>query len=407
MRISDLSRIVSYVRELNLKITPELLICVLPLLVIRGYTENNRITAVFLILFLIFLIFHKSLYERFDFRLQNIMIWLLLILWGTSVLMRSPVQSSGLKYFTILIIMPFLLFQIITNLNPSEHFFRKFINVQLFTGLILGLGSLSYLLLFSFQEKLRLSSFWEGHNLIAGYFMVLFMFNLSFIINRKDNRQFLFHIVTIFGIVMGLFLTQTRGVWLASVIAILLYFIKRPKIAIPFAMIVSLLSLVFASTITSRIGTIFNFTKDASAVGRLQAWATSLLLIKANPLIGYGFDSYVTLRDSVFSFYIVETIHAHHTVLNLIVEMGIIGTVLYLFFFVKAFWYSFSFRDKEFHEKYKYLIDGFQLSFIGLIIIFNFEPYFSVYDNISLVIWILISLAFLLKRMSLTERSLN
>ncbi len=105
--------------------------------------------------------------------------------------------------------------------------------------------------------------------------------------------------------------------------------------------------------------------------------------------------SYIELRDQVYSAYVVKVIHSHNTYLNSLLEMGLVGTILYFYFFVLAFKYSFSYKHREFREKFKQYIDGFQLSFMGLIIIFNFEPYFSVYDNSSLVIWLLISLSFL------------
>ncbi len=285
-----MNKIALIIQEYNLQFSRESILLLLPLLTINGFTENNIITGGFVLLLFGYSLMQSALFENFKFEFYYFKNWFLLLIWGLYIVYISPNPIAGMKYYAITIFMPFLLFQIILNIKPSEEFFNKIINMQLFSGLILGIGSLFYVLIIGFQDKIRLTSFWEGFNMLAGYLMILFMFNLSLIINRKNNKQLLFHAITLLGIITGLFLTQTRGVWLATVIAVVLYIVKRPKVIVPFAIILTFLLFLFASSIQNQFSTIVNFTKDASAVGRIQAWTSSLILIKKNPIVGYGFE---------------------------------------------------------------------------------------------------------------------
>jgi len=376
------------------------LILLLPLFTIRGDTNNNYITGLYLSLLFAVVVFNKSYYSNFKFTFFNYKIWVALLVWGVYILNKSPEFKLAILYFLFTIVSPFLLFQLLCNIKFNEKLLRKLFQVLFLVGFILGLGSVFYVLIEGYDPKARLTSFWTAFNMVSGYLMILFMFNLSFLINRKKDESIFFYSVTIFFILFGMFLTQTRGVWVATIVAVAFFFIKRPKIIIPSVIFLGFFAYFFSGVINERFFTVVNFTKDASAVGRMQAWLSSAILIVQNPFLGYGFDSYVDLRDSVFSYYVVKVLHSHNTYLRALLELGLVGATLYFYFFFKGMYYSFRFKNIEFVSTYKRYIDGLQLSFLGLIIIFNFEPYFSIYDNSCLVIWLVISISFVLKRIA-------
>lgn len=389
---------------LDVTFDSSILIYLLLLLTIRGHGDNFIITGIFIFITFIYSIFISISYKKFNFKFYNYKVWLLLLIWGLYITSKSPYKTGGLVYYLGTILVPFLIFSIITNIEINETFLRRFFKTLFFVGFIIGLGSILIFFTIDYSAKARLTSFWEGFNMVSAYLMIIFMFNLSFIINRKASDSFFLQIISLFVILFGLFLTQTRGVWLATVISIVIYIIKKPKVIIPSFILIGIFVYFFGSIIGTRVISIFNFMQDVSAIGRIQAWISSLVLIKNNFWLGYGFDSYLELRDNVYSFYIVKVIHSHNTYLRTMLEMGFIGFVLYFSFFFKAIYYVFFNKDDSFKIKYKKYFDGFQLSFIGLIIIFNFEPYFSLFDNSTVVMWILISLSFAFNNMSKVKK---
>lgn len=370
----------------------------LPLLTIRGETNNNYITGLYIIFLFLVIVLNKSYFENFNFIIYDYKIWIMLLIWGLYILNKSPMFFLGVKYYIFTILTPFILFQVINNIKLNEKLLRKLFQVLFFVGFVLGIGSVFYIFFEGYDPRARLTSFWTAFNMVSGYLMIIFMFNLSFLINRKKNESITLYSVSILFILFGIFLTQTRGVWVATIMAIALFFLKRPKIIIPAVLFFGIFAYFFPGVILDRFSTVVNFTKDASAVGRMQAWLSSALLIMNNPFLGYGFESYVNLRDSVFSFYVVKVLHSHNTYLRALLELGLVGTILYFFFFFKSIYYVFTFKNNEFVNRYKRYIDGLQMSFLGLLIIFNFEPYFSIYDNSCLVIWLIISISFAMRK---------
>ncbi len=378
----------------------ESLLLFFPLLTIRGDTNNNYITFAYIFFLTVVILFSKIYYEDFQFIFYNYKSWFFLLVWGVYILNKSPDSKLATLYYLFTIVSPFFLFQAINNIKFDENLLSKLFQILFFVGSILGLASLLYLIVEGYDPKARLTSFWTAFNMVSGYLMILFMFNLSFLINRRKDENIIFYSISIFLILFGMFLTQTRGVWVATVIAIVFFFIKRPKIIIPSIIFLGFFAYFFSGVIGERFFTVINFTKDASAVGRMQAWLSSAILIAQNPLLGYGFDSYIAFRDDVFSYYVVKVLHSHNTYLRAWLEMGLIGSVVYFSFFIRGMYFSFKYKNKEFISEYKRYIDGLQLTFLGLVIIFNFEPYFSIYDNSCIVIWMVISISFVLKRIS-------
>jgi len=95
--------------------------------------------------------------------------------------------------------------------------------------------------------------------------------------------------------------------------------------------------LLFA--VTATLPTIVNlYGKDLTFSGRTNIWAATIPAIKANPIRGYGFGGVF------FNHAIEPTVsidrragfiawHAHNSVLEMLLEGGLIGLVLYISFF--------------------------------------------------------------------------
>lgn len=170
-------------------------------------------------------------------------------------------------------------------------------------------------------------------NIIVGLFA-------SWIIWKDSHKKREF--VYMFVMLVGLILTGKRGPVLFAVMAFIIgesmisnnlrqIFNRFGKYFIVIALAVVALFLYFMSNQTGNRNVIirfieaFNSTDDVSN-GRFVLWAYALRLVTENPVWGVGWGNYSALTEKSMG----TAIEAHNVFLQLIVEVGIIGLVLFL-----------------------------------------------------------------------------
>jgi O-antigen ligase len=376
-------------------LTPELLLMFTPLTFLAG---NWYLSAFSLIAVISLMLLRYLRFRDHDFTIPNLIPWTLMLGWGLYVCYITPDPMTAFKYYTCTFVIPFFIFIIFDNLRLNDRLLTNFFDAMLISGAVLGMVSVYIFFSFGMSDALRIPSLWNDFNMVALFFMIAFMFNLSFIMKCKDSRKKIFYFTTIFFILLGIYLTKTRGVWLAMIISIAIFVIKRPKIIVPAFILFGLVIVFFFNIIEDRFLSVLNFEQDKSSLGRLQAWASTVMLIMKNPFWGYGFDTYHLLKYDVMSYYIVEVMHSHNTYLRAILEMGLIGALLYFFLIIKAVFYSFNFGKYVTDTAYIKYLDGLQLSLVALLVAFNFEPYLSLFGGTTVLIWILVALTFRIRK---------
>lgn len=385
----------------RIKITPEFLLLLTPLTFIAG---NWYLSAFSLLSVFAFLLIRNLAFRDHKITIPNYITWLLILTWGLYSAYITPKPTVAAKYYVCTIFIPFIIFIIFDNIRLSDKILTRFVDALLLSGLILSLYSMFLFVQYGMKSGIRVPSFWNDYNILAAYLMILFMFNLSFILKTKNSPRKIFYLITIIFILSGIYFTQTRGVWLSLVISLAVFFIKRPKIIIPVAILFGIILLLFYNIIEERILSVIYFEQDKSSLGRMQAWLSSLLIIEKNPLLGFGFDTYYLYRDDVMQYFIVDVPHPHNTYLRSILEMGLIGAVIYYFLIFKAVYYSFNFGNYVSNPAFIKYLDGLQLSFVALIIAFNFEPYLSLFGGSTAAIWILVALTFRIRKEARLEK---
>jgi O-antigen ligase len=114
-------------------------------------------------------------------------------------------------------------------------------------------------------------------------------------------------------------------------------------------------------------------------------WQEMTSYIYDSPIIGYGIDSYKTLREKQIKD-VYESTYAHNDYFRLLIELGIIGLLLYLNLIIQTLR---SIYKKFLQSKnYKYLI-----SFVGILIIFLISSVDNMLDTTSLlwIMWVYIA----------------
>lgn len=379
----------------RIKITPEILLLLTPLTFIAG---NWYLSALSLMSVFGFLLVRNLTFRDHRITIPNYFIWMLILTWGLYSAYITPKPAVAAKYYVCTIFIPFIIFIIFDNVRLNDKLLMRFVDALLLSGIVLSFYSVYLFINYGMQSNLRVPSFWNDYNILAAYLMILFMFNLSFILKTKNSTRKLFYLITIIFILLGIYLTQTRGVWLSIIISLAVFFIKRPKIIIPVAILFGLLLLLFYNIIEDRLLSVIYFEQDKSSLGRVQAWLSSILIIEKNPLLGFGFDTYYLYRDDVMQYFIVDVPHPHNTYLRSILEMGLIGAVLYYYLIFKAVYYSFNFGNYVNNPDYAKYLDALQLSFVALLIAFNFEPYLSLFGGSTAAVWILVALTFRIRK---------
>lgn len=372
------------------KIDLKVVLLIFPLTFIYG----RWIITSLLVLFFSFFLFSERLLlkEKLFVRLKIPL--LLIFLSGTHALINSPNSSIGFQYYVGTIVIPILLFITVLNSKFTIKDFVKFVNLNFIAGVILGSFSL-YVVIVIGEINVRLPSLWEDFNIVAAYLMIIFFFLITFILHHTNKNQLFLYILMLIPVLLGIFFTQTRGIWLSIVIAIAFYILKRPKVVIPASFFIGSLVVVFFSIFMERFLSVKNFGSDGSAIGRMQAWLASLVIIKNNWIGGVGFDGFIVLRDNIFEFYLVQVLHSHNTYLRLWLEMGIVGFVPYIGVMIGAFILTFKLiKIYKSNKEMLKILEALQLSFLGLFVAFMFEPYFSLYGNSTIIIWFLISMTF-------------
>lgn len=336
--------------------------------------------------------------KNLNIKIPYFFIWVLLLSWDIFIAFKSPNMKDGFGYYAGTVVMPFMLYILFNNLDLNDRILTLFFDQLFITGSILGAYSVFLFIESGFNLKLRIPSMWSDYNMLSTYLMILLLFAISFLISPTvPKEKKIFYMISFVFILMGILLSQTRAVWLITTFSIFIFFIRKPKVIIAISIIIGILFIFFSYVFIDRFLSVKNFGNDLSTLGRLQAWLSTLILIKQNFFFGYGYDAYIYLRDQVFSFYFVPVIHSHNTYLRSILETGFIGFLLYFWFFFLSIYYSFKMiKCPDYMPQKKYII-GCKLSLSALFFVFIFEPYFSLFSGSIFFVWMVIILIYCIR----------
>ena len=190
-------------------------------------------------------------------------------------------------------------------------------------------------------------------NITAAYTLIKLPFLLYFLIKTKSNYIKLFFSILLFLVTSILFLLKSRAAYLslsATFVIFLFHSLFYSKRSIKF-LFVLLLSIICTSlftkfaynfSIANELSTI-RFTNESSS-SRFLLWENAIDASVNSNLFGLGLGNWkiesLPYWNKNGSDYIVPY-HAHNDFFELLAEIGIFGSISYLFLFVFAFYYLF------------------------------------------------------------------
>jgi O-antigen ligase len=214
------------------------------------------------------------------------------------------------------------------------------------TGISVAWGLVNYFA----RHQVRFDLHSLGHpNTTAMYLVVMFALLISLLLLVDwSNRGRMAVGVVAGATLLGLFLTYSRGGWIAflACLAFLSISLKRVK---PFLVVAVLTVAILVALQTTgrlwtwRVTTLPKVAQEENAVERFKIWRASLLSIKERPLLGVGPRNFRRLDPARYGF--KEPYRdAHNLYLNTAVERGTIGLLVLLALLICYVWKGMSLR---------------------------------------------------------------
>lgn len=234
--------------------------------------------------------------------------------------------------------------------------------------------------------------------------MLLLMTTLPFLLTKGTyNIKKRYLTLILIPIILSLFLTQSRNVYLAVFVSVVIYGIFRNwKFLVSFILFISIVWVVSPISVKERTKSIFD-ANHPSNKSRMVMWGVGMQIFKDHPVLGVG-DNQIT---DVYKLYKKpefhgEGSHFHSNLVMILVTTGIAGLIFYLLFWISLFYYSIKdFRNAK-DEFDRTLLWGIILSMISFNISGIFEWNFGDWEVATLLYYI-ISLVFVLKNINLNK----
>lgn len=350
---------------------------------------------IFLFVSIIPLIFDRHLYNAFDlpkfasiFLLTSFMIFYFLktrkdkitikkknflfplfsfLLWNLFTGIKSINIFETLKTFLILFLfINFYFFSSeIFERSDIERIMKFLIYASIFISIygflqIFGIDFVNWTI-----KKTPLSTL--GRRNFAGEYLVMIIpFTYIFIINSKSPKEKFFYIFSFFLFFMHLIFTFTRASYLGFFISTILFlFLLKIKIPVKKVITVGIFFILFSNSF-SQNG--FGFEKG-TIKSRIYIWQKTLNIFKKNPFIGVGAGNFkinflLYAEDRPYQIALIKEVleDVHNDFLEILVETGIIGFLIFLFILFQIFKTSYFTYKKE-----KILTSGILCSIVGLL----------------------------------------
>ncbi len=231
-------------------------------------------------------------------------------------------------------------------LNPKIPNIKQIVFYSVAIGGVI-LGTLS---LYQFNTGLIRVDGFTNAILFSQHLFILLIFNIYFFLSKNDKTKF-FSLISICFLFVGLYLSQTRGVWLAILLLVCTYlFIKAYKKPLKYSLIALVLVFIAFSTYDNS-----GFVRDKVASGisdiekakdghfssswglRIIAWDSAVKDIKNNYLIGVGKENFYLNKKAQVEKGEVNPLalnsalhHTHNQYLQSQLIRGIPGTIALL-----------------------------------------------------------------------------
>lgn len=249
----------------------------------------------------------------------------ILTVFGVIGLTKTTVPM-GVTYFSATIIAPIVIFMAIANIKTSARDLEVWMRAMVIIGVFLGIYGVIIAIL---NPNDRLGSTWTNAMTINGLYTLSFFFALALGFKTHIPKHRVAWILGAVIIFLGMLFTYTRIAMVAVAFGLVLLMLRFKSARKWGIVAIALIPFIIPSSMTQRgtLGTMM----DLSILIRLFAWYNAAGIIAQHPLIGIGFSTWSQLYQGMIPLPFLYAQHAHNLVINLLLEIGIIGTGAYLY----------------------------------------------------------------------------
>jgi len=325
--------------------------------------------------------FYIIIKEKINLRKTPLLLaWALFIGFSILSLIYSVDKLESLKIIIRLInfcLLYIIAYYYFTKYKNKKGLYIKTLLIVYLIPVLYGLWqALTQSNFIGFEDYNRLNSTYFHPNAFAFNLFFLFVILFTLILKTKNfplKKYLKLYLILVFSLIL---LTLTRSVWIGLGIFILaLFLIYGRKYLLKIILVFLVLCFVFL--VLNNYTSLKYYNWDNIAIirrihtstyllssweWRVKMWQEMSAYISQSPIIGHGINTYRYLREKQI-YNPLESTYAHNDYLKILIELGIIGLLLYLnliFQALKKIWQKY--KD---NQQAKYLI-----SFLGILILF-------------------------------------
>ena len=366
--------------------------------------DNASVKSLSLAVVAVLWIARLILERRFNFMCTRL--WWPLIIFSLitvlSVIGSIDVDYSlkNIKKYTFISV--FLFFAIVNNVRDLKDVKILLLALMISAGVFSLLALIDYCVFGPFFGS-RLSFRYLDRNLgrFSKFYDLVIPINLALIFITKDNMKKVLFTLALLLSIITILLMQMRGSYVVIFLAILaIAFVYRKKLFIFILIIPFFIAIMMPSNMATRAQEMFKFGGYLKSDGvlnyRTEAWKGAVRIIKERPVLGLGvgksnFGRTVKKFDDLK----IPYDHAHNTILQIAVELGLIGLAAFLWLFGSVFFHGvkrYSSLPKT--DERSVLIFGI-LCGIGALFAHGFIAYFYKHESFYML-WVTVALLFAL-----------
>ena len=366
-------------------------ITIYPILPTYGLINSDIILYCLALVYLIGLLIYKKERQNLFYIIKNIFNDnILLSIASLNLLMYLSIFISIDKRvtftnsirFSMYIFVFYLISYKIKSLKQISTIIKCFIFTSFLSGIysLIQIGYIFYLG-YRIDPSIRISSFLENPNNLSAYSILSIFIVVSLLINSKNKKFKVLYASLLALLLVNIIFSQSRSALLAIVFGFLLFAILWNRKFLIVSVIIPLVLFIIPQS-RVRLLQIFDASQNSS---RLSIWKITKLIIHDNSILGIGYEnfsnSYSTYIKNNLSYSIGEgyvAIHPHNIFLKFQVELGILGTLLFILFLTCIiFTFYRLFKTHIFNIENKILLIGFFTSFISFILMNLIDCYVS------------------------------
>jgi len=220
-----------------------------------------------------------------------------------------------------------------------------------------------------------------------------YLLNIGFIVaiplyfTTVSKRLKSFTFIAIIIMSLGMIAAFSRKSWVALFVVIVFLGMRHKRILL-LSMLLFFITAIFvylagppelAEVVYKRFSLIF-VPAEVAIPSRIVTWRAILEMVGETPVIGHGVGSFFVLSEETGS----PLVRAHNLALYLLMDLGLIGLVLYMFLLIMLLSGFYEFSKRCIDERTRFILRGYGAGFLLLLIQGGFRT-LGLYDRI---VWV-------------------